>query len=175
MTFGSPRGNQQFGYQPQGGQSNQGFGAPAGSFSDYRFGQVAEQEQVKRKAADMSAWRAPWTLQIAALIVLGISSYIVYYVFELVASERVSESLNRIERLATELGVVLSIVVIALCVLSVYVLHAQHKARIWLSAVLALVVLMIVLPHVWPISLAAIVAIVLMWLPSNKEWFGFIS
>ncbi|ART22290.1 hypothetical protein CBE89_12970 [Corynebacterium striatum] len=175
MTFGSPRGNQQFGYPPQVGQGNQGFGAPAGSFSDYRFGQVAEQGQVKRRAADMSAWRAPWALQIAVLIVLGISSYIVYYVFKLVASERVPESLNRIERLATELGVVLSIVVVALCALSVYVLHAQHKARIWLSAVLALVVLMIVLPHVWPISLAAIVAIVLLWLPSNKEWFGFMS
>lgn len=175
MTFGSPRGNQQFGYPSQVGQGNQGFGAPAGSFSDYRFGQVAEQGQVKRRAADMSAWRAPWALQIAVLIVLGISSYIVYYVFKLVASERVPESLNRIERLATELGVVLSIVVVALCALSVYVLHAQHKARIWLSVVLALVVLMIVLPHVWPISLAAIVAIVLLWLPSNKEWFGFMS
>ena len=173
MTFGTPNGNQQFGVPSQSGAGGAQFGSPAMPVSDYRYGQVADQQKAARRAVDMFAWRAPWALQIAALFVLGISAYIVYYVFELVASERVPEHLNRIERLATELGVGLSLVVLALCVLMVYTLHAQHKARIWLTVILAIVVLMLVLPHVWPISLAAMVTIVLLWLPGNKEWFGF--
>ena len=58
------------------------------------------------------------------------------------------------------------------CVLTTYVLHAQQSARIALTAISAVLVLLIPVSSVMPVSIASAVVIVLLWLPVNRQWFG---
>lgn len=59
-----------------------------------------------------------------------------------------------------------------MCALTTYVLHAQQSARIALTVISAIVVLLIPASSVMPASIASAVVIVLLWLPANRQWFG---
>ncbi|MDO5033096.1 hypothetical protein [Corynebacterium sp.] len=165
MTFGSPQPNFS---QPN--PSQPGPGQPP--LQDYRYGQVAEATYGKRRAADMKAAWAPWPLKIAAVLCAGVAAYAAYYVCYLIDYERGVVDPNRLERLSTEFGSLIAVLVLVACVFIVYLLHAQNFARVGLSVLCALVVLLIPVTNVWPASLVCLAAIVAMWLPANREWFG---
>ena len=150
------------------------FGTPQFSGAeDYRFAQVSQHQRQARRAVDMKALWAPLPIKIAAALELFSAAYLVYYIFDLVGAERVPESLSRIDHLAGEFAAFLGLIVFALCVLTVYALRAQNWARIGLTVLSALFVVLIIAPRVWPVSLAGIAVVVLLWLPANRKWFGF--
>lgn len=161
MTFGSP--------QPPGTPQP---GPPAGPAPDYRYGQVSDSVRQTRRAADMKAQWAPWPLKVAAVLELFITSYAVYNICRLVAFENSPEAVSRMDQLSTELGVLLGVLVLLVCVITTYVLHAQQSARIALTAISAIVVLLIPVSSVMPASIASAAVIVLLWLPANRQWFG---
>lgn len=161
MTFGNPQAP---------GPLQQG--QPAGPAPDYRYGEVTDSARQSRRAADMKAQWAPWPLKAAAVLELFITSYAVYNICRLVAFENSPAAVSRTDQLATELGVLLGVLVLIVCVLSTYVLHAQQSARIALTAISAIVVLLIPASSVMPASIASAVVIVLLWLPANRQWFG---
>lgn len=175
MTFGTPH---PAGPQPPRPQSAQPQTAhapnPAGPYAahDYRYGQVGDSVRETRRAADMKAQWAPWPLKIAAIIELLISSYAVFNICRLVAFENSPAAVTRTDQLSTEFGVLLGLLVLLVCVLNTYVLHAQQAARIALTAISAVLVLLIPVDSVMPVSIASAVVIVLLWLPANRQWFG---
>lgn len=120
----------------------------------------------------MKAQWAPWPLKIAAIIELLISSYAVFNICRLVAFENSPAAVTRTDQLSTEFGVLLGLLVLLVCVLNTYVLHAQQAARIALTAISAVLVLLIPVDSVMPVSIASAVVIVLLWLPANRQWFG---
>lgn len=162
MTFGMP---QPAAPQPQHPSQPQ----PA---RDYRYGQVSDSARETRRAADMKAQWAPWPLKIAAIIELFISSYVVFTICRLVAFENSPAAVTRMDQLSTEFGVLLGLLVLLVCVLTAYVVHAQQAARIALTVISAVLVLLIPVDSVMPVSIASAVVIVLMWLPTNRQWFG---
>lgn len=161
MTFGSPQ-------SPGAPQP----GSPAGTAPDYRYGQVSDTVRQARRAADMKAQWAPWPLKVAAVLEIFITSYAVYNICRLVAFENSPAAVSRTDQLSTELGVLLGVLVLLVCVITTYVLHAQQSARIALTAISAIVVLLIPLSSVMPASIASAAVIVLLWLPANRQWFG---
>ena len=161
MTFGSPQSS---GTPPP--------GPPAGTAPDYRYGQVSDTVRQARRATDMKAQWAPWPLKVAAVLEVFITSYAVYNICRLVAFENSPAAVSRTDQLSTELGVLLGVLVLLVCVITTYVLHAQQSARIALTAISAVVVLLIPLSSVMPASIASAVVIVLLWLPANRQWFG---
>lgn len=162
MTFGTP---QPAAPQPQHPSRPQ----PA---RDYRYGQVSDSARETRRAADMKAQWAPWPLKIAAIIELFISSYAVFTICRLVAFENSPAAVTRMDQLSTEFGVLLGLLVLLVCVLTAYVVHAQQAARIALTVISAVLVLLIPVDSVIPVSIASAVVIVLLWLPANRQWFG---
>ncbi|OFO19252.1 MULTISPECIES: hypothetical protein [unclassified Corynebacterium] len=161
MTFGSPQSS---GTPPP--------GPPAGTAPDYRYGQVSDTVRQARRAADMKAQWAPWPLKVAAVLEIFITSYAVYNICRLVAFENSPAAVSRTDQLSTELGVLLGVLVLLVCVITTYVLHAQQSARIALTAISAIVVLLIPLSSVMPASIVSAAVIVLLWLPANRQWFG---
>ena len=161
MTFGSPQSS---GTPPP--------GPPAGTAPDSRYGQVSDTVRQARRATDMKAQWAPWPLKVAAVLEVFITSYAVYNICRLVAFENSPAAVSRTDQLSTELGVLLGVLVLLVCVITTYVLHAQQSARIALTAISAVVVLLIPLSSVMPASIASAVVIVLLWLPANRQWFG---
>lgn len=161
MTFGNP----QYPGAPQPG-------SPASPAPDYRYGQVSDTVRQARRAADMKAQWAPWPLKIAAVLEVFITSYTVYNICRLIAFENSPAAVTRTDQLSTELGVVLGALVLLVCALTTYVLHAQQSARIALTVISAIVVLLIPASSVMPASIASAVVIVLLWLPANRQWFG---
>lgn len=161
MTFGSP--------QPPGTPQS---GSPAAPAPDYRYGEVTDSVRQTRRAADMKAQWAPWPLKIAAVLEVFITSYAVYNICRLIAFENSPAAVSRTDQLSTELGVLLAVLVLLVCALTTYVLHAQQSARIALTVISAIVVLLIPASSVMPASIASAVVIVLLWLPANRQWFG---
>ncbi|WP_308606455.1 hypothetical protein [uncultured Corynebacterium sp.] len=161
MTFGSP---QSPGTPP--------LGPSAGTTPDYRFGQVSDSVRQTRRAADMKAQWAPWPLKVAAVLEVFITSYAVYNICRLIAFENSPAAVSRMDQLSTELGVLLGVLVLLVCVITTYVLHAQQPARIALTAISTIVVLLIPVSSVMPASIASAAVIVLLWLPANRQWFG---
>lgn len=161
MTFGSP--------QPPGTPQP---GSPAAPAPDYRYGAVTDSVRQTRRAADMKAQWAPWPLKIAAVLEVFITSYAVYNICRLIAFENSPAAVSRTDQLSTELGVLLAVLVLLVCALTTYVLHAQQSARIALTVISAIVVLLIPASSVMPASIASAVVIVLLWLPANRQWFG---
>lgn len=169
MTFGTP--------QPSGPQPNQQRPPAPGStgpnaMQDYRYGDVSETGRETRRAADMKAQWAPWALKVAAIIELLICAYGVYNICRLVAHENSPAAVTRMDRLSTEFGVLIGLLVLIVCVVTTYVLHAQQSARIALTVFSAVLVLLIPVEHVMPVSIASAIVIVLLWLPANRQWFG---
>ena len=120
----------------------------------------------------MKAQWAPWPLKVAAVLEIFITSYAVYNICRLVAFENSPAAVSRTDQLSTELGVLLGVLVLLVCVITTYVLHAQQSARIALTAISAIVVLLIPLSSVMPASIVSAAVIVLLWLPANRQWFG---
>ena len=175
MTFGTPHPAGPQPPRPQSAQSQPAHAPnPAGPYAahDYRYGQVGDSARETRRAADMKAQWAPWPLKIAAIIELLISSYAVFNICRLVAFENSPAAVTRTDQLSTEFGVLLGLLVLLVCVLNTYVLHAQQAARIALTAISAVLVLLIPVDSVMPVSIASAVVIVLLWLPANRQWFG---
>ena len=170
MTFGTP----QSGPSQPGHQHPAPAPIPAGpnAVQDYRYGHVTDAARESRRAADMKAQWAPWPLKVAAVIELFICAYAVFNICKLVAFENSPEAVTRTEQLSTELGVLLGVLVLLVCVLTTYVLHAQQPARIALTAISAVLVLLIPVSSVMLVSIASAVVIVLLWLPVNRQWFG---
>lgn len=168
MTFGTP---QPAAPQPQHPSRPQHPSQPQPA-RDYRYGQVSDSARETRRAADMKAQWAPWPLKIAAIIELFISSYAVFTICRLVAFENSPAAVTRMDQLSTEFGVLLGLLVLLVCVLTAYVVHAQQAARIALTVISAVLVLLIPVDSVMPVSIASAVVIVLMWLPTNRQWFG---
>lgn len=170
MTFGTP----QSGPSQPGHQHPAPAPTPAGpnAAQDYRYGHVTDSARESRRAADMKAQWAPWPLKVAAVIELFICAYAVFNICKLVAFENSPEAVTRTEQLSTEFGVLLGVLVLLVCVLTTYVLHAQQLARIALTAISAVLVLLIPVSSVMPVSIASAVVIVLLWLPVNRQWFG---
>ncbi|MDK6808184.1 hypothetical protein HMPREF2822_10810 [Corynebacterium sp. HMSC062E11] len=161
MTFGNPQ-------SPGTPQP----GSPATPAPDYRYGQVSDTVRQARRAADMKAQWAPWPLKIVAVLEVFITSYTVYNICRLIAFENSPAAVTRTDQLSTELGVLLAVLVLLVCALTTYVLHAQQSARVALTVISAIVVLLIPASSVMPASIASAVVIVLLWLPANRQWFG---
>lgn len=51
------------------------------------------------------------------------------------------------------------------------------KAQLWglwgLRAVMVLGILIVVIPHLWPLTVLGLIGAGLSWIPSNKYWFGY--
>ena len=95
-----------------------------------------------------------------------------FTICRLVAFENSPAAVTRMDQLSTEFGVLLGLLVLLVCVLTVYVLHAQQAARIAFTVISAVLVLLIPVDSVMPVSIASAVVIVLLWLPTNRQWFG---
>lgn len=169
MTFGSP---QSAGPQPNQQPPRAPGATGPNAMKDYRYGDVSDTARETRRAADMKAQWAPWPLKVAAFIELLICAYGVYNICRLVAHENSAAAVSRMDRLSTEFGVLIGVVVLIVCVVTTYVLHAQQSARIALTVISAVLVLLIPVDHVMPVSIASAIVIVLLWLPANRQWFG---
>ena len=95
-----------------------------------------------------------------------------FTICRLVAFENSPAAVTRMDQLSTEFGVLLGLLVLLVCVLTAYVVHAQQAARIALTVISAVLVLLIPVDSVMPVSIASAVVIVLLWLPTNRQWFG---
>ena len=174
--FGNPGGQGGFG-QPGNPANQGGFGQPQGwgnptnsrAQNDYRFADSHSSispQKPKTTFADRMrnrvSYRAPWPLLVAATLQLGSTGWVIYQLRTLT---------NRSDNY-TELVISWTIVLTLLIVAAVLTLKGENLARLALTVLCVTGVLLLAWGGFAPVGLLSLITVVLLWLPTNRTWFG---
>ncbi len=137
---------------------------PFAQSDSYTLGAAKDKRQYVPKIHTTRMLAAPWPLLLAAGCYIISAGYLAY---DMISVLTAGQNLNDIRAGIT--------IVAMLCLVgfSVITLKAQEWGRIALSVLSGLGVLLVVVPKMWILTLIGIIAVVLLWLPINKAWFGY--
>lgn len=171
MTFNVPGSNN--GPSDSSGNGTSGFNSPQPSHghsggSGYEYGRA--QGPAKRDVAFKSTnpLYAPWALWVSAVAYLAGGGWAGWLLYERI--DAAPEDAGGSFWIPVYFWIAL---LIGLVVALVFALKAQQWARWVLSAYSVLGILLIVVGELWISALFGIAAVILLWLPVNKWWFGY--
>lgn len=137
-------------------------GPPAGVNHDYRYGEVTTSSPTTLRRQEVSPLRAPWPLLIAGALVVFSCVIMVYWLSDQWISDPSAREFTA--------GTSMIILGVALGpALTVLMLRTHRVGRLGLTA-WGVVALLSLIGELWPVGIAALVALVLMWLPASSKW-----
>lgn len=135
---------------------------PPGVAGDYRYGEVAAGGRKNLRRQEVSPLRAPWPLVIAGALVALSSIFLVYRLTD----RWINDPAARDFTAGTGLIIIGVVVGVAAAVLT---LRTHQLGRIALT-VWSIVALISLIGQLWPVGIAAIAVLVLIWLPASSKW-----
>lgn len=178
MSFGPPNQN----FPPDSSGFNQGFPAPGGGFDpgagqgsapqgigadDYRFVSPGNQEPPSGGGgprADLAIWQAPWLLLLGSLVYLAAAVYLAYFLTDRWIT---SPDIGREFDMAMGMGI-LGIVSAAVC--TIVMLRGYAWGRWALTAWSAVALFALLHLTLWPVGVAGILGLILIWIPTSNAW-----
>ena len=155
----NPFGTPATGRQQQNSEEFTGIGE-----NDYRFGGYESDDRRNSARIEVPVWRAPWTLLVSAVLTVIASADLV---FQVTNRYLLGRNVGTPEIVLVTLAVVMAVVGAVLALRS----YRSGRIILLLWAVLCLVLLL----HStrWVVSLLAVGAAVLAWLPPSRRWTDY--
>ncbi|SQG63566.1 Uncharacterised protein [Corynebacterium renale] len=147
-----------------------GGGAQDFTPSGYQYGNVAPIEKHAVSVRATNPLGAPWSLLLSGVLFVVAGGWAAWQLWE--TASAAPEEVGG----AFWISVYVEAATLVALLAFVYLMLAgQSWARWVLTAYSVVWLLAIITEGMWPASLLGILAAVLMWLPVNRRWFGFLS
>lgn len=130
---------------------------------DYRTGDIGPEKKSDATRVEVSVFRAPWPLLIAALLVMVACVIMAYWLTDLWITVPAAREFTVVTGLII-LGVVLGVI------FTVLTLRTHHSGRIGVTLWAVGGLLSLLHEELWPVALLGIGATVLVWLPASSRW-----